>query len=230
MAEPSITLHTKFRRNMKLADYEMAEAEVAVDMEFPGDMAPEDVQAHVAGMFQYAKVAVYDQLGLGYEQDEVTGLIMETFGAEKVASKPATKPRAAVNPDDQTSTAPKARKALRAISSPTPDNADEPPIEAYDDEPDWDENKRPTRRSTQPAKRSTAGTRSSSRPSKVMTEDEMWEHLEANPDEWFDNRESKTNPKAPDYRAKNIPDPKNAQFKAGLWDSNAPDWFQNPFD
>lgn len=222
--DPSITLHTKFRRNMKLADYEMAEAEVLVAQEFPGDMPPEDVQAHIAGMFQYAKASVYDQLGLGYNQDEATGIIMEVFpGTQVVGSKPKALP-AAQKPR-------KSAAAPKSIPEPYTDE-DEPPVDAYEeDEPPA---RPPARQNAgrNSASRTSSG-RSAGRPSasaKAMTTDELWEHLEQNPGEWFDNRESKTNPKAPDFRAKNLPQPGNPQYKAGLWLRDAPDWFENPFD
>lgn len=44
-----------------------------------------------------------------------------------------------------------------------------------------------------------------------------WQHLVANPGDWYDNRANKNSPKSPDFKSKSIADPKNPAYKIGLW-------------
>jgi len=205
-----IVLRTRFRRVMSLEAYNTQEAEVMVEQAFPtGDMSPEDIQAHVAGMFMYAKASVYDQLGLGYEQDDATGIIMEKFKGTKVVSAPPAQ-----------NAQPAARAAAPKALRPVP-NEPEPSDEEYDDQADAmaaEEAPAPRKTFQRTANRSSA---------KASGGVDYWDHLMNNPDRWFDNRLSKKNPKAPDFRSK---DYKEGNFAVGLWLNQAPDGFVNPFD
>lgn len=55
-------------------------------------------------------------------------------------------------------------------------------------------------------------------------DDQLWQSWFSNPSDWYDNQFDKKNPKGPDFKSKSIPDPKNSQFKAGLWIKDAPPW------
>lgn len=46
---------------------------------------------------------------------------------------------------------------------------------------------------------------------------DLWAKFFADPTAWYDNRTSKRNPNAPDFKAKDLPDPNNPQYKAGLY-------------
>lgn len=59
----------------------------------------------------------------------------------------------------------------------------------------------------------------------------LWTQFFADPSAWYDNRASKQNPKAPDFKAKNIPEPGGGSYNgkpnmAGLWiaDKKNPSW------
>jgi hypothetical protein len=58
--------------------------------------------------------------------------------------------------------------------------------------------------------------------------DAAWEHLVENPDEWYDNRESKPTDRSPDFRLK---DKDYDEGPNALWLNNAPRWFneEEPF-
>lgn len=55
-------------------------------------------------------------------------------------------------------------------------------------------------------------------------EEQLWRLLFSDFSAWYDNRASKKSPNGPDFRHKTMNDPKNPQFKVGLWVSRAPDW------
>ena len=55
-------------------------------------------------------------------------------------------------------------------------------------------------------------------------DDHLWQNWFAQPGDWYDNQFDKKNPNGPDFKSKSIPDPKNAQYKAGLWIKDAPPW------
>lgn len=61
-------------------------------------------------------------------------------------------------------------------------------------------------------------------PQNMSPEDQVWMEYFNDPSQWYDNRSGKQNPKAPDFRHKSKPDPKNSQFKLSLWVERAPAW------
>lgn len=223
---PVIEVTTHFKRQIQPAQYETASAEVTIAARYPGTMSPEEIATVAAGNFQLAKVQVYEELGLNYKQDETTNIIMEVFPDSKVVGHLPRK-LAAAQPE-------------RAIMKPEYEEVygDEPDPPPYDG-PDYVEEEsklgRPVRpqrpsqlsRSQRPANRPAGRQRAPQTESaNGMTTDDFWEDLEKHPDRWFDNRDSKTNPKAPDFRSKRY---KNDQgYNQGLWLVNMPDWVQLP--
>lgn len=201
-----LKLTAYYSRKRGLPDYSSEEASIFISQAVPGVMEPEELAETLQSLFVYAKSEVYQQLRLPFEQDEV-GRIMETFPDTKiVASKPKAAPK----------------RTLKATPEPEPD----------DDESDPEEAPEPRRR-TSPARGRAGGSQASrGRPtggSGPMTEDDLWEELEQHPDLWYDNRETKRNPKAPDFVSAKHKQP-GSNFKVGLWLNNAPDWCDVPDD
>lgn len=198
-ATPQVEVVVNFRRQVQPQQYETAAAEVTLKQMFPGTMSPEEIQMCSAGLFQLAKQQVFDELGLSFEQN-AEGLIMETFPGSKVVGS----------------------KKLAAVRN------DEPPVESYDDESEPEPARpiRPARSSNRPAARKPAPARQAKPAAKQPTdEDGYWEDVENHPGDWFDNRETKTNPKAPDFRHKRW---KENGYNVGLWLNRMPDWVQLP--
>lgn len=62
----------------------------------------------------------------------------------------------------------------------------------------------------------------------ATTGDELWRELIQSPGNWFDNRQGKQNPKAPDFRHKTKLGP-DGRYKVGLWLDKAPTWVKQHF-
>jgi hypothetical protein len=204
--QPTITIQSTFTRSHQLASYEQATASVTITEVFDGTVSPEDVATQASNQFLTIKSQVFNELGLPFEQDEESGLIIELFpGAEVVESKPAAKPTA--------------RKVPGRRLAPVPD--DEP---EEDDKP---------RRAAPRAPRAAAPKPAASRNRKAAADDEDpygdWADLAENPDDWeyFPDKESK---RSPDFRHKTRAQQGNPRFKVSLWLDNAPSWFENPFE
>lgn len=75
------------------------------------------------------------------------------------------------------------------------------------------------------SKRSSGGSRGGSKKRKsYKATDEDWEDLMDNPDDWYDNRDSKPTDRSPDFRHKEDKD-------RAMWMNSAPDWFdEEEFD
>lgn len=78
-----------YRRQVQPKQYETAEVFMDVEHTYPAGLSPEEIEAGAKRMAQIVKVGVLTQLGLPFEQDEDTRVIMEVFPtAEKVTNKP----------------------------------------------------------------------------------------------------------------------------------------------
>lgn len=201
--QPTITIQSTFERSHQLASFEQCKASVTIIEVFDGTVSPEDIAMQSASQFQTIKAQVFNELGLQFEQDEESGLIIELFpGTEVVESKPA--PRVV-------SSRPAARRLAPA-----------PEPEAEEDEP--------PRRAAPRAPRATAAP---GRAAKAKGSDDDpygdWADLERDPDGWeyFPDKES---PRSPDFRHKTRAQVGNPRFKVSLWMDNAPSWFTNPFE
>jgi hypothetical protein len=85
-----------YRRQVQPKQYETAEVFMDIEHTFPTGLSPEEIENSAKRMAQIVKVGVLTQLGLPFEQDEDTRVIMEVFPtAEKVTSKPLVVPAAA---------------------------------------------------------------------------------------------------------------------------------------
>lgn len=201
--QPTITISSTFERSHQLASFEQAKASVTITEVFDGTVSPEDIAMQAGSQFQTIKAQVFNELGLAFEQDEESGLIIELFpGSEVVESKPAPAARRA--------------PARRLAPAPEPEPEDEPaPRRAAPRAP----------RAAAPASRS----RGAAKASDVDDPYGDWADLQESPDDWeyFPDKESK---RSPDFRHKTRAQVGNPRFKVSLWLDNAPDWFVNPFE
>lgn len=205
---PQTTIRTSFERVVQasagLPQYESARALVCVEETFPGTMNPDEVQQVVGGQFVHAKAAVFEQLGINFQQDE-GGIIREVFG--DVATVAAGPPRGSAAP--------------RVISSApqAPSQAPQAPRQLHPASG-------PPQRTARP--QAPQGQRQAKGPdANGMTDEDYWADLVENADNWEDMRQAKadgqSNPKGPDFKSLVH---KEGRFTKGLWLSNAPDWFQ----
>src|SRR5215213_6812847 len=85
-----------YRRQIQPKQYETAEFAMDVEHVFPAGLSPEEIEKAAARMAQEVKVGVLTQLGMPFEQDEETRVIMEVFKGSEVVAKAA--PAAVVAP------------------------------------------------------------------------------------------------------------------------------------
>lgn len=205
MTEPEAqtVIRTSFERVAQstcgLPQYESARAAVSIEETFPGTLTPDEVAALVANQFIHAKGAVFQQLGIGFEQDE-TAVLRETFGdvlavasaptsagaatvarpapAQPATAPPTASPRPAARPAPRSAAAPRSAPATPAL--PT-------------DEELWAE---------------------------LIERPDLW--ADVRPDKASGNAK----PNAPDFRSSIH---KDGRFSKGLWLDNAPEWFVDPW-
>lgn len=213
--EPTITITSTFRRTKQPASYETCTAELTVSETFVGSVSPEDVAQQAMSQFEVIKSEVFQQLGIDFEQDEATGRIMELFpNSVVVESHPSQKPKPAPR---------------RLAAAPEPE-----PEPEYEEEPE--EEPAPQRRAPRAPRASSAPAQRRSSPSAPRARQQAaendpeghWQDLMENPGQWWDNRENKRNPKGPDFAHK-AQKKAGSNFPVGLWLSQAPDWFQDPY-
>lgn len=194
-------LKVHYRRQITPKQYEVAEFSMDVEQTFPASLSPEEIMKSAERMATEVKVAVFDQLGLDYTQDEETRIVMEVFpGSQKVASLPRSAPVAAPDIRD------------------TAQSVQETPLE-----PSQTRRGRTTA-TNPPATRRRARSTPAPVDQEQLTAD-LWESLVEHPENWFDNSQDKENPKAPDFRATNKSGIKSAdgRFPAGLWLNTCPE-------
>jgi hypothetical protein len=176
----------RFQRTVKVRDYESATASVSIQFDLP-DMAPgsagygDAVMAQVRGAMFQAKAAVLSELGIDFTVEQggiVRELIAGTFGnvtevaAAPVAAAPTYTPAPSLAP-------------APAMAAPAPQ-----PVAAPAAAPAGDASQPPHSPDTQDRDEKRANS--------------AWAkgRLATNPDEFWDNRTSKRNPNAPDYKHK----------------------------
>ena len=204
-----ITIKVKFERQTQPKQYEIARAGIELEMTYPGTFTPEQIANDGQSLYQVAKSLVFNELGVPFEQDSATGILMETFpGSTVMAIVPKSEPDHPVNK-------PRAVRAVpQAPESPAGDDADD----YYQDEPEpVTTPSRPARRAARPAP--------APAPAGLSTDD-YWEDLEKNPGDWWDNRETKNNPKGPDFTSSKFK--QDNGYRVALWLNSAPDWFNVP--
>jgi len=209
-SDDTVKVYVQFGRKKQVAPYEMAEMSCAIEQTFSGDVDPDDLLATMKDLALSVKSQTLLELGLPFEQDDATGLIMEIFpGAEVVESHPAGK---AAGKASVTSIGSKAkRKPVEVVKD---DEDEEEDIEEEDDE----EEEEPT---PPPKKKAKA-------PFVPKTErDEHFLDLMTNPNNW--KAVESDNPKAPDFRHKSLKKP-GTDFAVSLWLRDAPKGFVNPFE
>ncbi len=85
-AQPeNIKISATFSRSVSDGNYGSIKAEAWVQGDVPYGSAPADVTEKATQLLQVASVAVWDQLGLTYTVDEITGLLREDIQAPKVS-------------------------------------------------------------------------------------------------------------------------------------------------
>lgn len=77
-----------FSRSVSDGNYGSIKAEAWVQGEVPAGAAPADITEKATVLIQTAAVAVWDQLGISYHVDEVTGLLVEETPAPKAQTPP----------------------------------------------------------------------------------------------------------------------------------------------
>lgn len=211
--EPITCIRTSFERVVQstcgLPQYESARAAVSIEETYPGTLNPDEVAAIVSNHFVHAKGAVFQQLGIGFEQDD-TDVLREAFGdVITVASAPASAGQAVVRAAPTTATpAPPAAPAAppRAPAPPVPRTAAPAPAAP------------PPPRPPAPAAPASSD------------DDELWAELMERPDLWLDVRGDKASGKAkhnaPDFRSTYR---KEGRYSKGIWLDKAPDWFVDPW-
>ena len=192
-----------YRRQVQPKEYETAEVFMDVEHTFPAGLSPEEIETSAKRMAQIVKVGVLTQLGLPFEQDEDTRVIMEVFPtAEKVTNKPS----AAIKAEGAVvgvATAPV--QAPEAVEAPAPAPATPRPAQS-----------RPAPPKARPANDDVTA---------------AWEHLAANPGEWYYNApEDKKNPKGPDFKATKNAGFMSNGFPMGLWLNTKPEDLVLPDD
>lgn len=222
MSEPEITIKARYRRVIQVKQYEPAEADFEISETFPGTMPPEEIVECASSQFQIIKSLVFQQLGLDFKQDEITGLIMEAFpGTEVVTSINRAKNQTESFNDGPIEWEPdevseiEYQNATRDPAPPAPRPRAANSARSGTSRPGGAQPGRPTAR----AQKGSTGAKSSN--PKLET-DILWRELIDHPERWFDNRFEKTNEKAPDFRHKTKKNEKN--FPVSLWLTSAPDW------
>lgn len=212
----------RFGRKAKVQgrDYEMMEAAVDIVVQVPEGTS---VQEHLIPGWEQAKAMVFTELGLAFNTDPVTGRIVEVFpGATPVAS-------AAGAPSALATSGPSV--AAPAVAAP----AAQVPYQGYGQGAASAGSSMVDPFAAQPTPQPVQG--AAHLPPIESLEywnDKCWHALLSDPSEWWDNRAGKSNPNAPDFKAK---DPKKFPAKGqvgaaeptALWLGGkypAPDWVQ----
>ena len=84
----SLKISATYSRSVSDGNYGSIKAEAWVQGDVPADAAPADITEKASVLLQTASVAVWDQLGIGYHVDEVTGLLVEETPAPKAQVPP----------------------------------------------------------------------------------------------------------------------------------------------
>lgn len=79
----NLKISATFSRSVSDGNYGSIKAEAWVQGEIAAGAAPAEITEKATVLLQTAAVAVWDQLGIDYEVDEVTGLLMEDTPAPK---------------------------------------------------------------------------------------------------------------------------------------------------
>lgn len=83
-----LKLSVTYSRSVSDGNYGSIKAEAWVQGDIAADAAPADVTEKATMLLQTASVAVWDQLGISYNVDEVTGLLVENTPAPKAQTPP----------------------------------------------------------------------------------------------------------------------------------------------
>lgn len=172
------TVNIEFRRTVKVRDYESATAAVTITTvldNLNGDRAAngDKILAAVRDGFFQAKAAVFDELGIQFDVSD-SGVVMEAVrGTFGQVTEVHATPAAPAAP--AAALAPPPAMTAAPAAAPAAATADEPPYDA----------------GTQDREQKAANGR--------------WakNRLQSHPDEFWDNRNDKRNPKAPDFKHKN---------------------------
>lgn len=84
----NLKISATFSRSVSDGNYGSTKAEAWVQGEVAPDATPADITEKATVLIQTAAVAVWDQLGIGYHVDEVTGLLVEETPDPKVQVPP----------------------------------------------------------------------------------------------------------------------------------------------
>ena len=97
MSDTEVTnqkISATFSRAVSDGNYGTIKAEAWVQGDVPADAKPTDIAEAATTLLQAAAVAVWDQLGITYTQDEVTGLLVEDAPAPAEAPAEENKEKA----------------------------------------------------------------------------------------------------------------------------------------
>jgi hypothetical protein len=84
----NLKISATFSRSVSDGNYGSIKAEAWVQGEVPAGTAPADITEKATVLIQTAAVAVWDQLGIDYHVDEVSGLLVEETPAPKAQTPP----------------------------------------------------------------------------------------------------------------------------------------------
>lgn len=212
---PKLRLVVGFSRTVQPAPFESIKAEVQLEETWVGTTDPNDLAMTMASHYQVVKVAVFEQLGIEYRQDEVTGMIMEVFpGTQSVSHGVKSAKELTEQPDG----------SWQADNEPPYDDEPEPEPERQQSRPAPRRREQPAparKAASRPAQGHQGGNRGRALKPHKMSKEDLWDHLWNNPERWYDNRASKTSERAPDFRSRDYHG-KNPEYPEGLWLSDSP--------
>jgi hypothetical protein len=210
--EPTVSITSHYERKISDGDYGSIVASVFITEKFSGTVDAQALAEQAQSQFQVIKAEVLTQLGRPFEMDEATGMVIETFpGTTVVAQKTAPAPR---------------RQATRSAAvSAAPEPEEEP---YYEEDATEEQAPEPAPRRPAPARRAAAPTRPAPARSSGNDEDPdgYWGDLMDNPGDW--SMPEKRSERSPDFQHLTRKKP-GTNYKVGLWSTNAPSWFVNPF-
>lgn len=196
--EHTIILRVHFRRQIQPAQYQTAEFATYVEQQIPGTLSPDQIEGHLKFLSQQVKANTFDQLGLYYDQDKESGVIMEVLGGQPVTHTPA-----------QLAPVENINQAAPVVAA-----APERPVET---------SSAPVVPNNPPggARRKPGGT-SRSAGSDIYAQ--AWADIQANPGNWYcniaDKESGKSNTMAPDFKCKDakiFANPKKPEDPMALW-------------
>ena len=219
----SRTLTMTYSRTLQVKQYEPAMVSATMEVQLPPGTTVDDARRVFGDEYAVLKSEVLRQHGLGFTFDENEKLVMEVFGQADatVVQMPNQAPAPVQQPLQQTS-----QQGPQQLPPPTQQYQETP---FGDDDPANPFSPPPSAVPQQQAPPQQAPTGS-------VDTYAIWQsivnELQASPGfsedgnkkmaNWFDNRLNKRNPKGPDFKSKNIPQPDNPQYKMGVWLRDCP--------